>query len=386
MFSSDYRSLQAAVDGTPTRGVLLVDEDVTVSSQVDLHSDMMVRGHGGTISVAGSRTQTFEGDGVENVWIDGIEWDGQRNSHFFGMSMFEGDCTNIRITNNVLRRASGNFLTFRARGRGTLQEDIYIGNNVLRNEREPKDDGHGIVWGADDGAEGRHVLFEGNVIRNYGAAQGIGFFANKREGSVGSLENFAAVGNEIRWEGRGRQLGGHGVVAEGNTHRCVLYGNSVEGPDNPFNGLSVTKVGEENLVVRNYSEVGKSGLSIQNYDFYEPSGPPSHNVFARNLVRDSGAGFFLKKTDTPNAVFENRFENCDIGIRLADARTNGYWENNGEYVGEVGVPAELGDSVRVQANDRSWSGAASWSRGSCDPDDPVRVDVDVRRDDDASVE
>ncbi len=378
---SDYGGLQAAVDGTPARGVLLIDEDVTVSSRIDLPSNLKIQGDGGTISVAGTRTRTFEGDGVENVWIDGIDWNGRRNSHYFGMSMFEGDCANIRITNNVLREASGNFVSFRTRGAGTLQEDIYVGGNVLRNEREPRDDGHGIVWGSDDEGEGRHVLFEGNMLRNYGASQGIGFFANEREGPVGRLEKFAAVGNEILWEGRGRQLGGHGVVAEGNTHRCVLYGNHVEGPDNPFNGLSVTKEGEKNLVVRNYSEVGKSGLTIQNYEFYEPSGPPSHNIFARNLVRNSDAGFHLRNTDTPNAVFQNRFEDCDTDIRLSGSRTSGYWENNGGYAGEVGVPADLGTSVWVQTNDGSWSGAASWSRGSSAPDDPVRVNVSVDRDD-----
>jgi hypothetical protein len=298
--------------------------------------------------------------------------------------MFEGNCTNIRITNNVLREASGNFMSFRARGAGTLQEDIYVGGNVLRNEREPRDNGHGIVWGADDGAEGRNVLFEGNLIRNYGADQGVGFFANDREGPVGSLENFAAIGNEILWEGRSRQKGGHGVIAEGNTHRCVMYGNRVRGPDNPFDGLTVSKEGEENLVVRNYAEVKKAGLSIQNYDFYEPNGPPSHNIFARNLVRNSVMGFHLWNTDTPNAVFENRFENCGTDLRLTDARTNGYWEDNGDYSGAVGVPAELDTSVWVVTDDGSWSGAASWSRGSSAPDDPVRVNVSVDRDDSTS--
>lgn len=375
---SEYGNFQAAVNNIPNRGVLLIDEDVTVSSRIDLRSNMKIQGDGGTISVADNRTKTFEGRNVENVWIDGINWDGQHNSHYFGMSVFRGSSKNIRITNNKLSRASGNFMSFRARGSGTLQEDIYVGGNVLRNEREALHDGHGIVWGADNEAEGRNVLFERNRIRNYGSAQGIGFFANKREGPIGSLERFAAVGNEILWEGSSQQKGGHGIIAEGNTHRCVMYGNYIKGPENPFNGLTVSKTGRENLVLRNYAEVNKPGLSIQNYDFYEPSGPPSHNIFARNLVRNSRAGFHLWNTDTPNAVFMNRFENCDMNIRLTDAQMNGYWNNNGGYSGTVGVPVKLGASAQVEASDGSWSGAASWSRGSCDPDNPVRVDVDVR--------
>lgn len=369
--SSDYRSLQAAVNDASARDTVAVDTDHTVSSTVTLKSDVKIEGDGGTITLAdGADDDVLRTEDCENLWIDGVHIDGNKDNQsgagrgIGGAAI--GTITNIRVTNCKIEDCWGNAISFTADAANAVISDIYLGNNeLLRSGR------HGIVCGVDGGgATMRDVIYDSNTVVDADRAQHLGFF-----GHAGSTaENAAIIGNDVS-KSTGEQKGA-GCALEERTRNCVVYGNSYDdmmGKTGPI----ITKDGQNNLIAGNRVRETKQGAAILNFDYYEPNGPPTNNVVTHNDIANCNNGVRLNNLEGGNAVYRNRIRNCGNGIGGNSDDVGAVVLKSSRDVSreDVGIPDEIGTSVTYRTPDGRVGAEASWSRGSPHPDDPVQVAV-----------
>ena len=370
LYSSDYDDLQAAVDDAAKRDTVVIDTDHTISANVELPSDLKVEGDGGTLTLDdGADDDVLRTDDCENVWIDGVHIDGNKANQsgagrgIGGASI--GSLSNIRVTNCRIEDCWGNGIELVADDAGDVIQDIYIATNEILGTRR-----HPIVCGVSGGSATMHdVIYESNTIVGCDIAQHMGFFGHK--GSV--AENAALIGNDVS-KADGLQRGS-GTSLEEIVHNSIVYANTYDdmmGKTGPL----VTKDGQNNLVARNSVRETKHGAGVQNYDYYEPDGPPTDNIVTHNDIADCNNGVRLNNLEGGNVVHYNRIRDCDnvIGGNSTDGAV--LIENGSDVPsGDVGLPDEIGDGVSYETPDGEVGAEASWSRGSPNPDDPVQVDV-----------
>ena len=368
--SSNYRSLQAAVSDASARDTVVVDTDHTLSSHINLRSDIKIEGDGGTITLAnGANDDVLRTEDCENVWIDGVHIDGNKanqsgDGRGIGGSSI-GTISNIRVTNCHIENCWGNAISFTSDDAGTSITDIYLGHNELRRSGR-----HGIVLGVSGGdATMRDVMYDSNTVVDVDRAQHMGFF-----GHAGSTaKNAALIGNEVS-KSTGREKG-TGTALEEITRNCVVYGNSYDDMTGKT-GPVVTKDGRNNLVAGNRVRNTEHGVGILNFNYYEPDGPPTNNVVTHNDIANCNNGVRLNNLEGGNVVYHNRIRNCENGIGgNSDDGVTVFSNSSGTSRKSVGLPDEIGTGVTYRTPDGRVGAEASWSRGSPHPDDPVRVTV-----------
>ena len=379
LYSSDYRSLQAAINDASATDTVVVDTNHTISSRVSLKSDLKVEGGGGTITFkAGSNTHGLDIRGLSNVWIDGVEIDGNRSNqsgggYGLGGPGDNGNCQNIRITNCHLYELHGDGINLLAGGSASLN-DVYLADNRIEGVNQ-----HGIVVGATEATSDRasschDIIIENNHITGMVKAQGIGVFGHGDP--TGEAYHVAILGNEVGEQGG--TSGGQAMSFEQVTHHNIRYGNRVY-DWNAGNGMAITKSGDHNVNVHNLVENCPGGFTVQNFKYYEPNGPPENNIYSNNHSRNNKHGLRYWRCNNNNVYYYNRVEGCNArfntnnGVRPRVEREN----TSSTPTAETGIPDTIGDGVTTHTPDGQVGVEASWSRGGPHPDEPVTVTVDA---------
>lgn len=379
--SSEYDSLQAAVNAASARDRVLVDTDHVLNDWVTLKSDILVLGDGGTIRAAdGTGSDVLRPENVTNVWIDGVTIDGgwegpdgdggNVGTRLIG-GINPGPVSNLRVTNCTLRNSGLNAIELGEKGGATI-EDVYVANNTITNARN-----HGVViWAEDDPGEStvRNAIVEDNLVERFHRAQGIGFFGRGNS----YVENVAILNNRVK-DTATTDMAGAAVALEENVRYGIAYGNDVTGRRGAKNGCAVTKSAKDCAVLRNRVDGAQGGITALSFAFFDgdPNAPVDRAVFARNYATDADHGFSYQKIDGRVHVANNRFENTGSPVINDRGDNTGTitFENNGAGVSDAGLPASRGTGVSY--SDARSSVEASWSRGSVDPNDPVEVSVSV---------
>ena len=375
--TSNYGSLQAAINDAAPRDTVVVDANHTVSSQVDLKSDIKLEGGGGVITQASGTSINVVGIyGASNLWVDGIEIDGNRantgatGGYALGGPGNNGALTNVRITNCHIHDAGGDGIHLEVRGDGTL-EDVYVGGNLVDGV-----DQHGLVFGANDasgsGSFLTNTIIEGNEFRDIGEAQGIGHFGH----NGGVAHDCALIGNTIHIQNHPENKADQAMSFEQRTHHMCHYGNEVYQWD-LGNCSTTTKEGHHNVTAHNYYHDGPNGAAIQNFQYFEPGGPPENNIIQNNHINNCDNGIYYSRCNDNNVVYNNRIENCGNVIANPGSPMPRVFQNNGSGVGGTGLPGSIGKGFQLTTPGGQVGARASWSRGGPHPDEPVQVSVET---------
>ena len=371
--SSEYSSLEAAVDSASRRDVVVVDADYTITDSIEVKSGIKIEGGGGTIRFAEELNEPgLEIRGVEDVWIDTVEIDGNRteqsvNGDGIGGPANNGEIHNLRITNCAIYDMQLNGISLTPHNSADMS-DVYIAGNTIDGVN-----GHGIVLGVKEGGSGlEDIVIEGNTIRDIQEAQGIGVFGQ----NGGTARNVAVIGNTVSEQDP--MSGGLGMSFEEDTERLIYYGNHASNWERG-NLLSITKNGRYNVAANNMIENSAGGgLSIQNFPYFEPEGPPENNILTNNLIRDCRQGIKYWHNNENNVVYHNRIEDSDV---VVDTNNGAFprvdLENGPDVTGNVGLPQTIGNGVVIETQRGGVGVDAAWNRGGPRPDDPVTVRVDA---------
>ncbi|MDT3435473.1 hypothetical protein [Haloarcula sp. 1CSR25-25] len=382
LYSSDYSSLQAAVDDASVRDVVVVDANETLTSTLRIKDDIKLEGDGGTLSVPSDGDHGIGLYGpLKNVWIDGLTLIGPgqkpvlEGNYGIGGPGDNGPLQNIRITNNRIEEFPNNGISFTVWGSNDA-DDIYVANNTVVNSGS-----HGMVFGCGEVGESNsneisNLLVENNIVDGVDQAQGIGTFGH----SGGVTHHVAFVGNVS-----GRQTqndrGGTAMAFEEDTHHCVAYGNETHTWNRGNLGV-IAKNGQYNLIANHYAHDGPSGLNCNNYNYYLPEGPPTKNIYTHNYVDNCNKGVHYKNIDSPGNVFyHNRFSNVGTELSLGAPALDGssdqprVWDRTTDS--DTGLLDTIGDGATFTTPSGEVGADVSWQRGSTDPSDPVVVTVDT---------
>jgi len=380
--TSEFDTLQSAVDEVRTGGALLIDTDFTLDRTVSLRSDMYVLGAGGTVSAAPNTSQDLlRLEDVSNVVINGITMDGGWNKVgddgntgtrlIGGVNL--GSLRNIRIRNCTLKNTGLNAIELGEKKGGTI-EDVYIANNTIQHSRN-----HGIIlWVRKNSGKLRNVIVENNSVYDTYKAQAIGVFGRENA----QTRNTAFLANYVNNAGLADKRGTN-VAFEELTRNNVAYGNEIVGNRYALrSGIGASKDADNNIIANNRVINCLRGIHVQNFEFYTPSGPPKNNLVIGNDVSAGREGFYYNRLDGDLHVCNNRITNVTEVIAAGGRNTgsNYTFRNNGGSVSasKAGVPSSIDSSVTYTNDSDTVVGEASWDRGSIDPDDPVSVSVTTR--------
>ncbi len=367
-------TIGAAEDGD----AVVIDSDETVSSHINVRSNINIFGGGGIIRLEDNSPSgsIFRLEDVENVWIDGVKLDGNRTTQsnaggglIGGLRL--GSVSNVRITNCTIKNAYSNgiMLGEKTQGKGNFS-DIYIANNRILNCRR-----HGIILGVKNSPGTIHdVIIEGNRVKQFDAAIGITVFGVNGV----NVHRVAIIGNTCR--NTGGTSNGSAIAFEEQVHHCLAYANSVEmwGRDS-VNGLVCTKDAHQCILGNNRVRNSRDGLGVMNFDYYQPQGPPKSNLVTHNDVMGCRSGFAYRNLEGDLTVYRNYMMNNKKNINNQGNNTgDGYSiTQNGPDVPRdpTGLPETIGTSVTYNEPDGTQIGTATWSRGTTSPENPVSVDV-----------
>jgi len=370
--TSDYSSLQAAVDTAEPKDRVLVDTDHTVSSDVTLKSDILIRGDGGTIiNGDGANANVLKPENVANVWIDGVEIDGNKQNNLGGRligGIDLGTIENLRITNCHIHDSANNGIELQEKSGGEYK-DIYIANNRIE-----QNDYHGIVMGVkNSGASIHDVIVEKNTVVDSIKDQDIGIF-----GQTSACYNIAFLENDVS-ASSAIERGGTMMALEEKVNDSIMYGNTVSCHTATKAGMGATKDAENCIVANNYVENANRSLICAVFDFFDGRQDVcAYNLFTENHVDSGSMGFWYKNLDGAINVSGNRVTNTSPVISDGGGNTTDLgpytFENNGSSI-SGGVPSSIGSSASWTDSNGNTLGSASWNRGSVDPSNPVSVSV-----------
>ena len=398
--SSNYNSVQAAVNSLSARDTLVLDDTKTISSAVNLKSDIRIQGDSNTsphIRVSqGSGSDGLRPEGVSNVLIDGVVIDGQRgsgstnnnpgtNSLIGGRGL--GKVSNLRIINCTVLESGGNGMTFHCDSSNSELQDIYVGFNTLDKPYR-----HGILFGTDPGGSGgpnapsliHDCIVEGNSVTNWFKAQAYGCFGE----NGGWSENVAFIGNVADHSVQRDNEGG--FIFEEQTRHCLHFANSIN--DTTGNCFSSSKNSYRNLHANNKGTncSSASGCMIGSFNYHvdssEDYGPETHdNVATKNVFENNTNGLRTQFCGCENYFYDNYLTYTDrrfVKRQLINCSASDVYDvQNSSSVSKSGkgVPNDWETTTQVSYDAPSGSTGASaqWSRGSIDPNDAVSVDVSV---------
>ena len=373
--ASEHPSIQSALDTTAPQDVVVIDEDATISD-ARIPNDVKIEGDGGVLTVEpGTSNHGFTIDGAQNVWIDGVELHGNGATHSAGNYAIggpgnNGPFRNIRITNCVVRNFRGDGIHLVDNGGGD-SGDVYIANNDFENFGQ-----HGMVFGASENSSGKlsNVVIERNRVIGMGTAQGIGVFG--QDGV--DVHSVAVLGNEVGVQNTND--GGQALNFEEDTRNCIMYGNHCHDWNAGNIGPSISKSGHHHAVVNNLAENGPGGLTVQNFQYFHPNGPPRDNVVAHNQVKNVTYGIKYWDNQGPagNVFYHNEIIGADHVFHTNNQVIPSFMQDNGPRLGgDVGLPGSIGNGVTKQTRNGLPGVNAEWSRGGPGPDAPVSVTVRV---------
>jgi hypothetical protein len=375
--ASAFDSLHEAAESLVSGEVLAVDSEFVISEPIEVPSGVSVLGFDGKITAdSGTNADLIRLRDVSDVLISGLKLDGN-GAQNDGTRLIGGvdlkRLENVRITNCTLHSSASNAIELVDRQGGELK-DIYIGGNIIT-----KSQNHGIIVGIKGGGgELRDLVIENNTIRDSFHAQSIGVFAQDSSEAHSS----AVIGNLVDNTGGSHKYGTN-IAFEERANNNVAYANRIVGdPAANRGGIAATKDADRNIIGNNRVSQCDRSLQVQNLDWYEPQGPPRHNLVVRNHVKTGLIGFYYSRLDGNLHVSDNRFEDVDKSVADGGDNTgaNYTFYNNGPSVppSACGLPQTVGSSVEYVDNEGSVIGVANWERGSVQTDDPVSVSVTVQ--------
>jgi len=236
-----------------------------------------------------------------------------------------------------------------------------------------------VLWAEGNNGQVKDVLIENNTVENVYLAQALGVFS--RGGSKYTTQ-CAIVDNLVDNTGYSDDTGTN-LALEEKVSDSIIYANEVLGnTDSRVGGASVSKDGRNCIIGNNRLENHGRSLKVRNFGYYEPDGPPKHNLVMENYVPSGSSGFFYEYMDGDLHVSDNLIEVSPViddggNNEPRDGSNNYTFYNNGSSVSSsiAGLPDSVGTSVTYTDADGNTVGSATWDRGSVDPSDPVSVAV-----------
>ena len=391
--SSNFEDLQAALDAASPQDTVLVDRDHQVADRQPASlevpiSDIKIQGDGDSVIEAANPNPTgdiLRIENKENVWIDNLTIDAKCGEDRGDARIIGGQdigtLSNVRVTGCVCRNSGRNAINFvNDEVRGDLT-DFYIANNIVDFSSN-----HGILMGVYDN-RGKisieNVIYDSNRVHNTDS-QALGVFA---VGDNAMGKNILYVSNTIE-QPRSTDYQGSNTSLEANISNAAYYGNQViSAPNSVQAGPSITKGGEQNIIANNKIRNGGRMMRVVDREPFN-GGPPRENLVINNDVANGNHGLYTAELEGALQASDNRMRNVDNIITQRNNTGEPYvFYNNGPDVSasDVGIPNQFENPVTWQNREGQTIGALSWTSGSPQPNEPVKVAVSVDLDGGASV-